>query len=76
MIAMSRSRGDLRPSVTKLTVKGTLPSINQDKDKIFADSIKGHGLDLATSQLSASSNRRKPQEKKENLDHLLKEIEV
>lgn len=73
---MSRPRGDLRPSVTKLTVKGTLPSISHDKDKVFADSIKGHGLDISNSQLSASSSRRKSHEKRENLDHLLKEIEV
>ena len=76
MPVMSRSRKDLRPSITKLAVKGTLPSISQDKDKIFAESIKGQGLELSNSPVSSSASRRKQQEKKENLDHLLKEIEV
>jgi len=72
---MSRSRADLRPSITKLTVKGTLPSISLEKERAFADSIKGQGLELATSQSSGSANRRKQQDRKENLDYLLKEIE-
>ena len=73
---MSRVRTDLRPSITKLAVKGTLPSISHDRDKIFAESIKGQGLELSNSQFSANSSRRKQPEKKESLDHLLKEIEV
>ena len=74
---MSRIKTDLRPSISKMTIKGTLPSIHHDREKFLTETVKGQGLDLSPSQVSAGSlSRRKQNEKRDNTDHLLKEIEV